>query len=109
MSWPIVFVVLLVVIFALTNQKREQFKLQQPLGAPAKGFVQGLWDGLVLEPAWRPDWPLDPAKNALPATNFAQNRFAMECCPNEPRNSDGCACLTGTQRWLLRNRGGNGV
>lgn len=105
-------VVLLAILAAVIVRARqlEGFNnIQTPLGAPAKGFLQGTYDGLILEKAWNPGWPYDPASADMPETNFGRNRFAWECCPEEPRNGDGCACLTHEQRWLLRTRGGNGV
>lgn len=106
----VIFFILAAVVVAVIVRARqiERFSMQTPLGMPTD-FLQGTWDGLVLDKAWHPGWPYDPTKGDMPETNFARNRFAWECCPEEPRNGQGCACLTPEQRWMMRTRGGNAV
>jgi hypothetical protein len=101
--------VLILVVAVLHRPRRpsEHFKLQS-MTVPTT-FLQGLYDGLIIEEGWDPHWPSDAHRKAAGLTGFASNHYSYKCCPSEPRNGEGCACLTSEQRWLLRNRGGNGI
>jgi hypothetical protein len=69
------------------------------------------YDGLRLQPqAPEPDWDLKTnaaEDDHQPLNFFASNKFSHACCPNEYRSTNGCACLTTEQRYMLKSRGGN--
>lgn len=104
-----------IIIFIINRKNIEMFSIIKPRGGPYLKSTGGIYDGLILENPLAEEWTESGPKVPLSGIAdewgtlfpFANTKFSYGCCPNEPRSSEGCACLTHAQKYAMLTRNGN--